>query len=140
MILETDTPLRRPIDIAIVDDDDSVRVSLRRLCMVLGLNTTTYASGEAFLRSIDGGQLPDCLLLDAHMPQMTGLEVQQHLVRTGVRLPTIIYTADDAPEVLARYVEAGVAGYLEKPIDGDRLLATINQAIAMMRYAGPLAR
>ena len=140
MILESDMPSRPPIDIAIVDDDESVRTSLRRLCIVLGLNTTAHASGEAFLRSLDGGRLPDCLLLDAHMPRMTGLEVQQHLVRTGVRLPTIIYTADDAPEVLARYVDAGVAGYLEKPIDGEKLLATINQAIAMMRYAAPMVR
>lgn len=134
MILDPITS-RRPIDIAIIDDDESVRVSLRRLCMVLGLRAVAYASGEEFLRTLEGCELqPDCLLLDAHMPQMTGLDVQQHLVRAKVRFPTIIYTADDAPEVLARYVDAGVAGYLEKPIDGEKLVATIMQSIAMMQY------
>jgi FixJ family two-component response regulator len=141
MILESSAASAQPIDLAIVDDDESVRVSLRRLCIVLGLSATAYPSGEEFLRWLDGSERqPDCLLLDAHMPHMTGLEVQQHLVRAGVRFPTIIYTADDAPEVLARHVDAGVAGYLEKPIDGDKLLATITQAIAMMRYAAPRVR
>jgi FixJ family two-component response regulator len=135
MNLESSTSVP-PFDIAIIDDDESVRVSLRRLCIVLGLHATAYACGEDFLRSLDGDdRRPDCLLLDAHMPRMTGLEVQQHLVRAGVRFPTIIYSADDAPEVLARHVDAGAAGYLEKPIDGDKLVATITQAIAMMRYA-----
>ena len=135
MIFEATTSLQ-PVDIAIIDDDESVRVSLRRLCIVLGLGATAYASGEDFLRSLDDSERrPDCLLLDAHMPRMTGLEVQQHLVRAGVRFPTIIYSADDAPEVRARHVDAGAAGYLEKPIDGDKLLAAITQAIAMMRYA-----
>src|SRR3954468_9597790 len=107
MILEPGTPPQPP-SIAIVDDDESVRVSLRRLCLVLGLRATAYPSGEDFFRALEVSEHgPDCLLLDAHMPRMTGLEVQLQLLRAGVGFPTIIYTADDAPEVLARYVDAG---------------------------------
>ncbi|HSR91777.1 MAG TPA: response regulator [Gemmatimonadales bacterium] len=119
-----------PIAVAIVEDEASVRVGLRRLCESLGLKATVYASGLEFLDSLAvGGDLPDCLLLDAHMPQMTGLELHLHLVESGVQVPTLVYTADDAPEVEARYRASGVSGYLHKPIAGDQLLEAIERAV-----------
>ena len=122
------------ISVAIVDDEESVRVGLRRLCGALGLNPTMHASGRDLIESIDAGaRLPDCLLLDAHMPQMTGLELHQQLVRRGVKIPTIVYTADDAPEAQARYMAAGVTDYLRKPIGGDELLAVIERAVTARR-------
>jgi FixJ family two-component response regulator len=122
---DTDAPT---ISIAIVDDEDSVRTGLRRLCSALGFRTTVYASGSEFIEALESGAArPDCLLLDAHMPQMSGLEVQRHLVMLGVRIPSIVYTADDAPEVKARYFAAGVAAYLCKPIAGDDLIAVIER-------------
>ena len=130
MTLHRQEPAPR-ISVAIVDDEHSVRVSLRRLCEALGLDATVYASGRDFIDAIDKGVTrADCLLLDAHMPQMTGLELQNHLVESGVRLPTVVYTADDAPEAQARYAAAGVEEYLRKPIGGDELLAAIERAIA----------
>jgi CheY-like chemotaxis protein len=60
---------------------------------------------------------------------MSGLEVQRHLVDAGLKVPTIVYTADDAPEAEARYVAAGVTAYLRKPIAGDELLAAIEQVM-----------
>ncbi|HEY7028300.1 MAG TPA: response regulator [Gemmatimonadales bacterium] len=119
-----------PISVAIVEDEASVRVGLRRLCEALGLRPSVYASGPEFIESLAlGGGLPDCLLLDAHMPQMTGLELHLHLVGRGVRLPTLIYTADDGPEAEARYRACGVCEYLHKPICGDRLLEAITRAV-----------
>jgi FixJ family two-component response regulator len=118
--------------VVIVDDEESVRTGLRRLCMSLGLRASVYASGREFVDSLAAGATqPNCLLLDAHMPHMSGLEVQRHLVDAGFRFPTIVYTADDAPEAEARYVAAGVSAYLRKPIAGDELLAAIEQV--MMR-------
>ena len=117
--------------IVIVDDEESVRTGLRRLCVSLGLRASVYASGNEFLHSLAAGAAsPDCVLLDAHMPLMSGLEVQRHLVDVGLRIPTIVYTADDAPEAEARYVAAGVTAYLRKPIAGDELLAAIEQVMA----------
>jgi FixJ family two-component response regulator len=116
--------------IAIVDDEDSVRTGLRRLCAALGFRTTIYASGSEFVDALHAGAArPDCLLLDAHMPYMSGLEVQRQLADLGVRIPTIVYTADDAPELKARYVAAGVAAYLSKPIAGDELIAAIEEVM-----------
>ena len=124
--MSSDVTISRPISIVIVDDEDSVRTGLRRLCDALGFRTTVYASGSDFVQSLhDGATRPDCLLLDAHMPQMNGLEVQRQLVDLGVRVPTIVYTADDAPELKVRYLAAGVAAYLRKPIAGDDLIEAI---------------
>ena len=124
----------QPISIVIVDDEESVRTGLRRLCVSLGLRVTVYASGREFIQALaDGGTRPDCLLLDAHMPHMTGLDVQRHLVDSGRPVPTIVYTADDAPEAEARYVAAGVAAYLRKPIAGDDLLTAIEQVLDRTR-------
>jgi FixJ family two-component response regulator len=120
----------QPISVAIVEDEASVRVGLRRLCEALGLKPTVYASGPEFIESLAlGGQRPDCLLLDAHMPQMTGLELHLHLVGRGVRVPTLVYTADDGSEAEARYLACGVCEYLHKPICGDRLLEAIERAV-----------
>jgi FixJ family two-component response regulator len=125
------TPAARPTSIAIVDDENSVRTGLRRLCMALGLRTSVYASGNEFIEALNAGMThPDCLLLDAHMPHMSGLELQRELIDLDVRIPTIIYTADDAPELKARYVAAGVAAYLSKPIAGDDLIAAIQHVMA----------
>jgi len=119
-----------PISIVIVDDEDSVRTGLRRLCEALGFRTTVYASGSEFVQSLHAGATrPDCLLLDAHMPQMSGLEVQRQLVDLGARVPTIVYTADDAPELRMRYLAAGVAAYLRKPIAGDDLIEAIERVM-----------
>jgi len=123
-------PGARPTSIAIVDDEDSVRTGLRRLCAALGLRTTVFASGNEFVEALNAGATrPDCLLLDAHMPHMSGLEVQRQLTDLGIHVPTIVYTADDAPELKARYVAGGVAAYLSKPIAGDDLIAAIQHVM-----------
>jgi FixJ family two-component response regulator len=68
-------------------------------------------------------------LLDAQMPEMTGLELHQLLVDRGMRLPTVVYTGDDAPEMQARYAAAGIDALLRKPMGSDDLLAAIKQAL-----------
>lgn len=120
----------RRISIAIVDDDASVRVSLQRLCEVFDLHATAYASGHEYLASIDSDTpRADCLLLDAHMPGMTGSELHRILTARGVRIPTIVITADDAPELSAHYTMSGIVAYLRKPLACEDLLPAIEQAV-----------
>lgn len=120
----------REIVVAIVDDESLVRVSLRRLCIAFGLGATAYGSAREFLEALDDQvALPDCLLLDIQMPEMTGLELQRHLTKIGVHVPTIVVTADDAPEARARCLAAGAVEYLRKPIGADELLAAIERAV-----------
>lgn len=120
--------VRKAIAVAIVEDDTSTRVSLRRLCNALGFTATAFASGRAFLEMLDmNGSRPDCILVDLRMPEMTGLELHRILCARGVRVPTILVTAEDAPEVLDRCAAAGLTVHLQKPVCADHLFATIER-------------
>jgi two-component system response regulator FixJ len=120
----------QPISVAIVDDDPSVRCGLLRFCDVAGLTANAYASGCELIAALDGTRAtPDCLLIDAHMPEMNGLELHRHLVTRGVSLPTIVFTAEDSPELSAQFTCAGVVRYLQKPLPCRELLAAIENAV-----------
>lgn len=122
------SPDPRIITVAIVDDEPTVARGLQRLCRLCGLNAAAYTSGREFIAQLDADVIrPDCVLLDAQMPDMTGLEIHHYLAPK--KLPTIIITADDTPELRAKYLAAGVADYLQKPVGGDELLAAIMRAI-----------
>ena len=112
--------------IAVVDDDAAIRKALRRLLSSADMNVTTFDSGQAFLDSL-ANQSPDCLILDLHMPGISGLELLQGLSRIDVVVPTIVITAYDerAMECLA----AGAQVYLRKPVDDRVLLSAIESAI-----------
>jgi FixJ family two-component response regulator len=114
----------RPL-VAVVDDEESIRKSLRRLFLAADLDAVVHASGQEFLDSL-GDRQPDCLVLDLQMPGLTGLEVQRTLTGLGARFPTIIITAHDEPETRARCLAAGVAAYLCKPLHDEMLLDTIS--------------
>jgi FixJ family two-component response regulator len=114
--------------VAVVDDEESVRKSLRRLFSAFDLDAETFASGQEFLASLPE-RSPDCLVLDLQMPGLSGLEVQRLLVAAGVRVPTIIITADDAPETRERCLSAGTAAYLCKPFDDRALLAMVARLV-----------
>jgi FixJ family two-component response regulator len=106
--------------VAIVDDEEPIRKALKRLMRAANLEAEGFASGAAFLDSL-ATRRPDCLILDLHMPGMTGLHVLQRLQQSGVRVPTIVITAYDEPETRAHCLAAGAAAYLRKPFE-DRLL------------------
>ena len=120
-------PRSRPL-VAVVDDEESIRKSLRRLFMAADLDAVVYASGQEFLDSLRDCQ-PDCLVLDLQMPGLTGLEVQRALAGAETRFPTIIITAHDEPETRARCLAAGVAAYLCKPLHDEMLLEAIATVI-----------
>jgi two-component system response regulator DctR len=110
---------------------------LRRLCQSLGVRVGAFGSGVELLEALDSGSIvPDCLVLDAHMPDMTGLDVLQQLVARGVPFPTVVYSADDEPEALDRYIAAGAVAYHRKPIRGDQLILVIERVVAASRAAG----
>jgi len=120
--------VHKAIAVAIIEDDTSTRVSLRRLCNALGFAATAFASGRAFLEMLDtNASPPDCILVDLRMPEMTGLELHRILCARGVRVPTILVTAEDAPDVLDRCAAAGLTVHLQKPVCADQLFATIER-------------
>jgi FixJ family two-component response regulator len=115
--------------IAIVDDDHSVRKALCRLLRSADLDASAYASGREFLDALQNA-VPDCLLLDLRMPDMSGLELQRHLTGIGMALPTIIMTGHDEPGLRADCLAAGARNYFRKPLDDRALLEAIDAAIA----------
>ncbi|MGH7343590.1 MAG: response regulator transcription factor [Candidatus Rokuibacteriota bacterium] len=127
-------PRSRPL-VAVVDDEESIRKSLRRLFVAADLDAVIYASGQEFLDSLRDHQ-PDCLVLDLQMPGLTGLEVQRTLAGAGARFPTIIITAHDEPETRARCLAAGVAAYLCKPLHDEMLLDAIADVMGRVAASG----
>jgi FixJ family two-component response regulator len=113
--------------IAIVDDDPSVLKALARLLGTRSLNVRTYRSGQQFLVSLADG-LPDCLIIDLQMPEMTGLELQQDLARKGIRVPIVIITAHDEAGMRERCRAAGAIAFLSKPLQDTSLFAAIDAA------------
>ena len=119
--------------IAIVDDDESIRRAMSRLLMASSFQVQTYASGHEFLESVKT-RVPTCLILDLHMGnQMSGLEVLSRLAGAGLRIPTIIATAQDEPGMRHRCEVAGAVAFLVKPFAVDSLLETIRSVATSKR-------
>lgn len=113
--------------IAIVDDDPSVLKALARLLRTRAVHSKTYNSAQEFLAALPAG-LPDCLILDLHMPGMTGMELHEHLARMDIRIPTIVITAHGDDKARERFESAGIVAYLAKPLQNAALLAAVNDA------------
>ena len=114
--------------ISIVDDDDSLRISLASLIRSVGFTALSFTSAEAFLGSPQARE-SDCLLLDVRMPGMNGLELQRHLVATDWRLPIIFITSHAGDDARAAALAAGAAGFLYKPFRDDELLNALEAAL-----------
>jgi FixJ family two-component response regulator len=114
-------PTRR---IALVDDESSVRIALGRLLRVANYEVRAYASGEEFLGAL-GDEMPDCALLDVHLPGLSGIEVQMRLQISHPQLPVVFITASHDPAIELSAMRAGGLRVLRKPVSGSELLASI---------------
>jgi FixJ family two-component response regulator len=119
---------KRRARVAIVDDDASVRKALSLLLSASSFEAEAYGSAAEFLQSLRDG-IPQCLIVDLQMPEMTGLELQHHLVRSGIHIPTIAITAHDEFGAMERCQSAGAKAFLLKPIPEETLISTITSAI-----------
>lgn len=115
--------------IAVVDDEEPVRKALERLLRSSGYEVETFDSGSAFLQAAEE-RMPDCLVLDVHMPRMSGFDVQARLAATRADLPIIIITGHDSPEAEMRALRSGAVAYLRKPVSDHALIEAITSATA----------
>jgi FixJ family two-component response regulator len=118
--------------IAVVDDDDSVRESLRGLIRSVGLAVAVFASAEEFLSS-DDLRNTDCLILDVRMPGMNGLDLQRQLGATDYQIPVVFVTAHGDEEARQRALNGGAVDYLLKPFSEEALLNAIDAALKSKR-------
>jgi two-component system response regulator FixJ len=106
--------------VAIVDDDVDVLDSLRFFLEIAGYPVSVYSSGEAYLE--DRPRFVACLVLDHHMPRMTGLELAARLRADGIATPMLLITGSPSPAIVSRAKELGVEQVLEKPVTEADLL------------------
>jgi two-component system, LuxR family, response regulator FixJ len=113
--------------IFIVDDDDAVRESLRLLLGLIYDHVEDFGSSVAFMDAVEDIR-HGCLILDIHMPELTGIDVVRELARRSIRLPTILMTGRADSNLRAQAHMHGVLAVLDKPIDHDALLEAIDRA------------
>jgi len=114
--------------IAVVDDEESVRLALARMLRASSFEVSIYRSGEDFLESLKT-VMPDCAVLDFQMPGLTGRDVQRALSVAKMSLPIIIVTAHDQPSLREKVLADGAVAYFTKPLRRDTLIAALDQAI-----------
>ncbi|MDB5397265.1 MAG: chemotaxis protein CheB [Rhodospirillales bacterium] len=118
--------------IFVVDDDTHVRNSIRALLEDDGRLVEDYATCEAFLEAYHPGGAA-CLLIDAYLPGMTGLELLKRLDESGHQLPAIMITGDSDVRMAVQAMKAGASDFIEKPITAPELLAGIDFALEHAR-------
>jgi two-component system, LuxR family, response regulator FixJ len=114
--------------VSVVDDDVSLRRSLRNLLSSVGFEVETFESAEAFLAS-DSRERAACLVLDLRMPGMGGLDLLSHLAATGSRIPVIVLTAHGDDDARQRSLDAGAVAFLIKPFQSTALLDAIQRVV-----------
>jgi FixJ family two-component response regulator len=120
-------------EVFVVDDDPSVQRALRRLLTTNGLPARVFCSAKEFLEQ--GASVPavGCLVLDVQMPGLSGLDLQAELQQRGMRLPIVFITGQATVPMSVQAMKQGAVDFLQKPFDGQTLIATIRKAIARSR-------
>jgi FixJ family two-component response regulator len=117
----------RSFFIDVVDDEECVRKALSRLFRSAGFQVRTFATGQEFL-SAAGVNQPDCLVLDLHLPGMSGLEILKQMAQRGLNVPAVVITGHDEAGVREKAFLSGAAAYLLKPINDQELIASVIQS------------
>jgi len=126
-----------PSVVFVVDDDDNIRRTIRTVLENEGHVVEDYAAGEAFLAAYRPGR-DGCLLIDAYLPGMGGLELLQRLRDAGDQLTAIVITGHSDVPMAVQAMKAGALDFIEKPIGAPELLASIERALEQSRDSGKL--
>jgi two-component system, LuxR family, response regulator FixJ len=117
----------------IVDDDKDVRESLGFLLEVAGFRVRSFASAKEFLA--DSGSKHGCLITDVRMPDMTGPELQEQIIHRRIALPVIIMTGHADVPLAVQTMRAGAIDFLEKPLRGELIIASVQRALKVNSQA-----
>jgi len=112
----------------VVDDDPSVRKSLRRLITAAGWTVETFASADEFLEGTPPHR-PSCLVLDVRLPGLNGLDLQERLAQSKSEMPIIFITGHGDIPMSVRAMQAGAIDFLPKPFEDTALLDAIARGI-----------
>jgi two-component system, LuxR family, response regulator FixJ len=123
------TAKKSPPTVFVVDDDESVRGSLRFLLRSAALESRAFGSAQEFLASYEAAQ-PGCLVLDVRMPGMNGLELQQELNLRGAIIPVIFITGHGDIPMAVEAMQHGAHDFLQKPFRDEDLIERVRRALA----------
>ena len=118
----------------IVDDDTSLRESLKNLIRSVGLRVEPFASAQEFLRS-KRPDVPGCLVLDVRLPGLSGLDLQKRMADSDIEMPIIFISGHGDIPMTVRAMKAGAVEFLTKPFRDQDLLDAIQQALERDRTA-----
>lgn len=114
--------------IHLIDDDEAVRSSLALLISTIGLRVQTWAQPQVFMAEFDR-QTIGAIVLDVRMPGISGLAVLDELIAQGVDQPVIMLTGHGTVDMCRRAFKSGAAEFLEKPVDDELLLETLQNSV-----------
>ncbi|HMP84436.1 MAG TPA: response regulator [Verrucomicrobiota bacterium] len=114
--------------VAVLDDEPQMRKALRRLLSTHGFRVDAYECGEDFLAGLSSNPA-DCVVLDLHMPYVSGYEVLTVFAEQRVNTPVVVITGHDEPGTSERVRALGASAYLTKPVDEAILLSAIRSAL-----------
>ena len=115
--------------VAVLDDEPQMRKALRRLLATHGFRVEAYERGSDFLAGLSSHRV-DCLVLDLHMPEVSGFDVMEAFAARHIATPVVVITGHDEPGTAERTRALGAAAFLTKPADESALLAAIRSAIS----------
>ncbi len=114
--------------VAVLDDEPEMLKAMRRLLASRGFRVDTYERGADLLTALEGSPRPDCLVLDLHMPEMSGFDVLEAMRTRQTPVPVIVITGHDEPGMEERSRMLGAVGYHKKPVDREELFSAIEAA------------
>jgi RNA polymerase sigma factor (sigma-70 family) len=120
--------MNTPNNVYVVDDDEAVRDALAMLLEAAGHVVETFPGASEFLE-ICTPDIGGCLILDMSMPGMNGIEMQQELLRRGIQLPILFLSGHGSIPATVRVIKAGAMDFMTKPVDGEVLLARVQEAL-----------
>lgn len=120
--------MTRPL-IRIVDDDPALGESFAMLLETMGWDVVRYTEGRDFLEH-DALEGPGCIVLDVRMPGLTGLDVQEELVRRGSKLPILFLSAHGTIATAVHALHRGAVDFLEKPVDPMVFVQKVSRTVA----------
>jgi FixJ family two-component response regulator len=132
MIEETGAAKYPRETVFIVDDDESIREGLSNFLDAVGINAKCYSTAEGFSAHWSE-EMAGCLLLDARLPGISGVEFQERLRKAGTKIPIIFMTAHGDVPMVRKVMKAGAVEFLTKPFQKEELLHAVEQAFASDR-------
>ena len=121
--------------VALVDDDEGVLDALGALMKRRAIRSVAFSSAKSLVAALDKGELFDCIVTDIRMPNVSGNKLHAMLKERGSFTPVIFITGHGDIDLAVASIKSGVSDFIEKPINSERLITSIREAIGRSQEA-----